>query len=471
MKSTPILLLAASGLVTACGGGGDLVAGIDGRGSPPTAAGFVARGAVTGFGSVIVNGVTYDTSSASFTIDGQDGSQADLAVGDVVVIVGTTNDSGNRVASNVTFDDAVQGPVSAIDRASETLTVLGQLIRTDASTSFGDGISPASLDGVAVDDFIEVSGFTLADGSISATRIEEKAPGDGYELTGIVSNAGSGTFEINGFVVDFSSATPVGFPNGAPENGQRVEASGNGLGNDGELIATEVEFKGDDLGEDGDEAEVEGYITVFTSATDFEVEGLRVMTTAQTVYENGARGDLALNRKIEVEGDINAEGVLVADSVEFKLNGDLRIESLVEDVQSDRLTMLGITIVVNAATRYEDDSQARLDVFNLSHLRVGDYVEIRAYDDQGTITATLLERDDFDGTVALRGLVDNVADPFFEILGVTIATNIATEFTDNDGATTLSAAEFFTRALGRLVEASGVLNGSIIEAEEVEFED
>ncbi len=422
---------------------------------------------------MIVNGVTYDTNSASFTIDGEDGTQADLAVGDVVVIVGTSTDGGSPVASSVTFDDAVEGPISAIDPAAETLIVLGQFVLVDAETSFDDSISPASLDGLAQNDVVEVSGFFLADGSISATRIEKKAPGGQLEVTGRVSNAGATTFEINGFVVDFSAATPLRFPNGMPENGQRVEAKGSGLGSSGELLATEVEFKGDDLGEDGDEAEVEGYITVFTSATDFEVEGLRVTTTAQTVYENGTSGDLALNRKVEVEGDINADGVLVAESVEFKLNGELRIESLVEDVQSDRLTVLGITIVVNAATRFEDDSDAELDVFNLSNVSVGDYVEIRAYDDMGTITATLLEREDFDGTVALRGFAENGAAPSFEILGVTIETNVDTEFTDNDGVSSLSASEFFERieAGGRLVEASGVLNGSIIEAEEVEFED
>lgn len=473
MRFTPILILAAAGFVTACGGGGESVAGIDGRGSPPAVAGVVARGAITGFGSVIVNGVTYDTNSANFIIDGEAGTQADLAVGDVVVIVGTASESGNPVAGSVTFDDAVEGPISTIDATAETLVVLGQLVRVDAATSFDDSISPASLDGLAINDVVEVSGFFRADGSISATRIELKSPGGELEVTGIVSNAGPTTFEINGLVVDFRNATPLGFPNGMPENGQRVEARGDGLGTNGELLATEVELRGGELGEDGDEAEIEGFITVFTSASDFEVEGIEVMTTVQTAFDNGTRDDLAPNRKVEVEGEIDANGVLVAERIEFRPTGELRIESLVEDVQSDRLTVLGITIVVNAATRFEDDSVLGLDVFNLSNVAVDEYVEIRAYDDMGTITATLLERDDFDDTVALRGIAENVADPSFEILGVTIATDADTVFTDNDGVSSLSAAEFFdlVEAGGRLVEAKGSLNGSIIEADEVEFED
>ena len=53
---------------------------------------------------------------------------------------------------------------------------------------------------------------------------------------------------------------------------------------------------------------------------------------------------------------------------------------------------------------------------------------------------------------------------------MTIATNVATSFTDNDGVTDLDPADFFGQAAGRLVEASGTLNGAIINADEVEFE-
>lgn len=470
MKPNPVYLISVALLMAACGGGGEQVAGIDGRGAPPSAVGVVSLGTITGFGSVIVNGQTFNTNSATFTIDGQPGIQSDLSVGDVVLIEGTITSGGTPVASSVTYDDAVEGPISAIDPAAETITVLGQRVRIDAGTSFDDGISPKSIAGLAVNEVVEVSGFFLADGSISATRIERKAPGGEFELTGIVSNAGATTFEINGFVVDYSDAMLLGFVNGAPENGQRVEAKGDSIVND-ELVATEVEFKGGDFGDDGDEAEVEGFITVFNSVTDFVVGGVRVTTNAQTTYENGTSADLDVDRKVEVEGDISASGVLVAESVEFKPTGELRIESLVEDVQASQLTVLGITIAVNAATRFEDDSDADIETFNLSNVVVGNYVEIRAYDDGGTITATLLARDDFRGDVALRGFVESVADPNFVILGVTIATSAATSFTDNDGVTELEPAEFFGQAnSSRLVEASGTLIGAIINAEDVEFE-
>lgn len=250
MKGFRIGGLAACAAITACGGGGEPVAGIDVGGAPDPVAGVISSGTITGFGSIIVNGVHFETSSATIVVDGEVATESDLSVGDVVVIEGTLADDGvTGTASSVAFNDVVEGPVSAIDVASSTLTVLGRLVRVDADTSFDDRISPASLEGLSIDDVVEVAGFVLADGSISATRIEPKPPGGEFETTGTVSNLDTAamTFEIGGLAVDYSAAMIDDFPGGAPENGQLVEAKGNVLGANGELLATRIEFKGDDL--------------------------------------------------------------------------------------------------------------------------------------------------------------------------------------------------------------------------------
>ena len=118
MKPSKGLLVLGTALVVACGGGGgDQVAGIDGGGNPaPVAINIVSQGTITGFGSVIVNGVRYDTSNATFTIDGSPGTESDLAVGQVVVVSGTINQAGTEgTAASVDFDDAVEGPIESID--------------------------------------------------------------------------------------------------------------------------------------------------------------------------------------------------------------------------------------------------------------------------------------------------------------------------------------------------------------------
>ena len=455
-----------------CGGGGNdnAIAGIDARGTPSVA--IVSKGTITGFGSIIVNDVRFDTANATFDIDGSAGSQSDLSTGDVVIVRGTLDASGTTgTANSVAANDLVEGPIAAIDAVAGTLTVLGQTVRTDADTSFDDSISPASLDGLAVGDVVEVAGFVLADGSIGATRIELKPAGGEFEVTGLVSNLGATTFDINSLTVDFSSAQLDDFPGGAPEEGQLVEAKGTSLGAGGELLATRVEFKGNDLDADEDvEIELEGFITRFVSATDFDVEGVPVTTSGATQFENGTAADLALNRKVEVEGNFNASGVLVADKVELKQAGFLRVEGLVGAVGADTVTIFGIDILINSGTRLEDKSSANLESFSIADINVGDYLETRAFENSDGVVATLVERDDFDNEVAIRAFVDSVSDPNLVIRGVNVFTNGATVFRDQNDAV-ITAAAFFAVAEGRLVEASGtLLNGGIL-AEEVELED
>lgn len=74
----------------------------------------------------------------------------------------------------------------------------------------------------------------------------------------------------------------------------------------------------------------------------------------------------------------------------------------------------------------------------------------------GDILATIVERDDADTETILQGIVTSVANPSLTILGVTIATNGATQFRDTDDSA-ISAATFFSRvAAGTLVKAKGL---------------
>ena len=97
--------------LVACGGSGSSggVAGIGGSG-------FISSGSVTGFGSVFVNGVKFETGSATFDIDDSgSGSQDDLAIGMVVKVNGSINDDGvTGTATSISFDDELQGPVSSL---------------------------------------------------------------------------------------------------------------------------------------------------------------------------------------------------------------------------------------------------------------------------------------------------------------------------------------------------------------------
>ena len=481
MKNISVWVLVLLGL-SACGGSYSPPPSND----PPPTGGIgrtgLAIGPISNFGSVVVNGVRYDTSSASFTVNDGPGSQADLSVGQIVIVAGTfDNSAGSGVANQVTFDDNVTGPIDSIDAGGASFVALGQMVLVGAETSFDDSISPASLDGLSVGDVVEVSGLIDSDGSIVATRIERKAAGSQFEVHGIVASLDTTamTFMIGSLVVDYSSAMLEDFPAGVIVDGDFVEAKGSVFGGFGELLATEVELENAefDADDDGTHVEIEGFITRFDSPQDFAVSGIDVIADNGTVIEGGTAADLGLNVKVEVEGELNGSGVLLAAKIDIRQANDIRVTALVDsvDAMNNSLVMLGIPVDVDELTRLEDKSNADVDPLNVSDISAGDYLEVRGDERPaggGRVRAALLEREDVDNETELRGFVESISQPSFSILGVSIDTNASTVFRDENEAI-ITAAEFFSSvAQDSQVKAKGTeISAMAILADEVEFED
>lgn len=484
MKLLYVCLLLLASALSACGGDG----GGDNSSAPPANPGPVggigrtgfAAGPVSTFGSIVVNGVRYDTSSAMFTINDSAGTEDDLRVGDFVVVKGTIDENGTTgTADEVTFEDAVTGPVDSVDLIGSSLVVMGQNVRVSLDTSFDDSFSPASLDGVSVGQIVEVSGQFDANGDIAATRIEPKPAGTQFEVHGIVAmnNDANQEFTLGSLLVDYSSATLDNFPGGQINDGDLVEAKGMTIGGAGELQATSVELENafPDVAEN-DFAEIDGFITRFVDATDFDVAGFPVTTTAQTIYEGGTEADLGLNIKVEVEGTIDAAGVMVAEKVDIRRAKAVRATATIDsvDAANDSVVILGITVKTDGLTRFEDKSSADVDPLTINDINAGDYVEVRGDEfpaGSGEILATIFEREDVDPDTELQGIVETIGDPNLTILGVTIVTNGATVFRDENDVV-ISSADFFNRlTVNDLVKAEGSeVSDTTIAASEVEFE-
>ena len=465
-----IALVAMATLVlAACGGGsGNDIAGIDRTGAPVIA----AYGPVSAFGSVVVNGVHYDTSQTRFVIDGDGGTQADIDVGDVVLVNGTLDAGGaTGVATTVQFDHNVEGPVTSIDAVANTFVALGQLVRVSADTSFGVGIQPAALSGLAIGDMVEVSGLVQGDESINATRIERRQGGGGeVEVTGVVANTQVALhiFQLGGITVNFSSAMVTGVVTGSVANGQSVRVKGTVA--QGVLVASRVDAVGTGFGgASGERREIEGVITRFASAVDFSLGALTVTTNPQTSFEGGTAADLGLNVKVEVEGALDAAGHLVATEIHVRRAAAASMATTVDslDVAANSFVALGVTVKVDALTRIEDKSSQHLRPFSLANLAAGDYVEVSGSESpagSGQLLATRIERRSAQQDTELQGAVQSVSPPLFTVLGVSITTNAGTKFDGIGNVSQLS--------VGDLVEVQGQkLGDRAITATDVKIDD
>jgi len=459
------------------GGGGNSFTGIDRLG--------VSSGTITGFGSIFVNGVEWRTSGAGIEVGDQPGTEADLRLGQVVVVRGTLDAGGKSGrAERVAVDSEVEGPVAAIDSAAGTFVVLGQTVRVVTATVFDTSIA-GGLAGLLVGDGVEVSGYRDSAGVIRATRIERQDPGDDAGVKGRISGLDTGNqrFMIGSLVVDYAGATLKDFGGAAPANGDLVEVDGSYSG--GVLHATTVDLEKDPYGSPGTdtEIEIEGYVTQVFSASEFEVAGQRVMTNAGTEFEGGTAADLVVDAKLEVEGRFNAAGVLVAEEIDFRVSdddGNVEVAGVVRaiDAQQGTLQIEGVLVRTNAATIWKDDSAAGLLAFGLADLNVGDYVEVCGGEDPSPqandMLAVCVQREDQDDEASLRGPIQSIAQPDITVLGITIGTDTAVFRDPNDNP--MSAAVFFAAiAVGDVIEATtdslAGFNGNTFIAEEVEMED
>jgi hypothetical protein len=171
-----MLTLAVVAILTLAGCGSSGSSGTSAVSTPGLSA-----GQIEGFGSVIVNGVEFETESAEIEIEGlETASQNDLREGMLVEVEGTFNaDDSTGNATRVRFEDTLEGPITAMAPSDtglvKTLTVLGQTVIVESGVTLFDNTPPLTFADLDAGLVIEVSGHTMADGSIRATFIELKA--------------------------------------------------------------------------------------------------------------------------------------------------------------------------------------------------------------------------------------------------------------------------------------------------------
>lgn len=440
--------LAGTLLVTACGGSSS---------SAKENGKQVTRGVIDGFGSVIVNGVHFNSDRTQFTVDDRAGIQADLRVGQVVTIIGNHN-GAEGVAAEIIYDVSVEGTVTAVDSASGTLTVLGQTVVTDAMTIF-EGLDLATL---TVGQRVEVSGYSAGEGRIIASFIAaDDADQSPEELTGVVAGLDSSaqTFLIGSQLISYASVASLDLDGATLSDGMLVEVEG---ALDGDvLVASEIEAEDSDFEEDT-ELEMSGAVTAVDSDnSQFVVNGMTVRFDSETEFDDGDQSALQAGVMVEVEGVVGTDGVLLAEEIEFEEAPEIELEGVVQATTENTLTVMGITINADLRTRVRDDRDDEV-YFNLSMLQPGDHVELLLEETTaGQYRAQLLERVDADSKVELKAPVSaiDLSAGTVVLLGLTL------DVSAQDPSMLSSLVS------GSMVEIEGSFDGQVLIVQSMEIDD
>ena len=365
-------LLFAAIVLTGCGGGGG-----SGSMAGPAKSSFTA-GPITGFGSVIINGIRFNSSTASVANDDDEAqSESDLKLGMVAEVEAgeiTSDSTGSHGdAKSIHFRSAIIGPVDAIDIPTRLLVVLGQTVDVSNTTVFG-GSLPKGPFSISVGDVLEIFGMLDTNtGHYLATRIESKANAPFFKLRGVVSNLDTmaHTFMIGGETISYAGLAADQVPADLA-NGLLVRVKLQTTQVNGAWVATQLKDAVRRMA-DGNEAELKGLVTSVTSPTQFSVDGIAVDASNARFRPDGAT--IVLGAEVEVEGTAS-NGVIMATKVSietehedelagFELHG--AISTI--DTANKNFVLRGVTVDYSGSVAFRDGT--------ISDLAVGTRVEVK----------------------------------------------------------------------------------------------
>jgi hypothetical protein len=369
--------LSGLGLLAAgCGGSGDL-AGV-GSGGTGQIASF-SLGAISGFGSIIVNGIKFDDSTATVTDDrGERRDLGQLGIGMVVEIDGDAEDSsGQGTARSVRIVSELRGPVRAVNRAAGQFTALGLTIQTSTSTMWSGlrdltGITPGTS-------IVEVWGFADRDNRVlSATRIEAVTSDTRRsKLRGVVQELSLSppTIRIASQSISLDRATIPG----ALKVGALVQVDAAAPPDDvNPWRVDQIRIVESGVSDTSKVVRLEGRIYNYRSPAAFQLAGLTI-DASQASYDGGSAANLSNAVRVRVDAKIQASGIAVATRVRLRLDEDNSEDDIEVKGRISRLISVSDFTVLDGAKRefLVNGSVASIEDGNPSDLKVGASVEIK----------------------------------------------------------------------------------------------
>jgi hypothetical protein len=465
----PIAALAVALALGGCGGDSSDSSTTTTTPGTVTPTSSVYSGSISGFGSVIVNGVRFETVGASTSDD--DGAEVrleDLRIGMPVTVSGSADDStGRGTATQLTLSHGTTGPVTNVNTGAGTLDVVGQPVQTDTSTVYVDIAGGLTDLANGTPSVVEVHGVLQSNGTLLAAVIENKTGFPGVRVVGRMASwsEGAKTFVVGGITVNYTSATVTGNLG----DGKRVKIrTTTEVPDDTGLLTLGVDstVKVKSGAANGESVPANTYLKLEGVVETLPDSNGLLTVSGTPVNVSSATGKAiitAVGQLIEVKGTWDGS-VLQATKVEAEDGGEDRNElyGAVSELQPSSGTptsvvVHGVTVDVSSAVFTNGKTAA--------DLVVGSYVEIKGHVVDGVLVATKVE---------LKTGSD-AAGREFEDYGVISDFSSASSFKVNGVTVDASSARFEDGTASNLVngayvEIQGAQNaGGVFVATKVEF--
>ena len=287
LRRIPAILANAAAILSLFGCSGGIGSGGTGIGITE------GSGVITGFGSLIIDGMHHDDSVANYMSEEDQG--AAMAMAPTGAMLGQrleyAYDTSGAMSSALVSPELV-GIVTAANASS--LTVLGTNVTMNGDTTLGPVTSLlgyASPTGIQIGDRVAVYGLLKTDAqgasSLQATLIVQKDTGTGTRLTGYVSqyNAQAGRFSIGSNTINVGSAvvSPAGR---SLSNGELVTVWSDTAPVGNNITASNIRIKWPPTSS-GDRV-LSGSISAYTGTANFKVLNVTIDASSAAVAPAGA---------------------------------------------------------------------------------------------------------------------------------------------------------------------------------------
>lgn len=451
-------------LIAGCGGGGGVGSG--GTGAP------IAEGTVTGFGSVIVDGVRFDDAMASApTIEREAGrtERLELRLGHHVVMnfEGAAENTGSAQAIQV--EPEIIGRVASVDAGAGVLVVLGQAVVVNADPKVGPvtqfGSPWTGIGSVSVDAGIEVHAVWRLDSGtgirrLMATRLEPRNEANvPLRVSGVVSAAEGQTLRIGALSVDVSSA-----PSSASVGQSVVVFAPASAFNPATqtLVASNVRVKAREM------STIDGYLggvvdQLSVSDKTFQLHGVQVRYANATVEGKSALGN---GQYVRVRGQFDGATVLQATRVTVRSDGS--------DDSGSEAELHGSILGYDAVTKQFTVRGQAVDGSGVTPTPAGCLLQDLVYVEvKGTMTATGVRATEIqcesEGTGSVVDRKGVVSSPTATQFVLTTPGGTYTVLIDS--GTLLDEGMVLPLASGVTVSVEGDLSGTTLRARKIETDD